>query len=84
MIRSTLDVVDQINQYMCDMNIAKGRTYLSCNSLCKAEPDGENLLEVHTHKFLNSLRLYDFLNHSLTLIKGRCTCYAIAEDKPFS
>ncbi|XP_019184866.1 PREDICTED: uncharacterized protein LOC109179843 [Ipomoea nil] len=31
----TLDVVDQINQYMCDMNTAEGQTYLSCDSLCK-------------------------------------------------
>ncbi|XP_019161175.1 PREDICTED: uncharacterized protein LOC109157791 [Ipomoea nil] len=32
----TLDVVDQINQYMCDMNTTEGQTYLSCDSLCKA------------------------------------------------
>ncbi|XP_031131707.1 uncharacterized protein LOC116033092 [Ipomoea triloba] len=53
----TLDVVDQINQYMCNMNTAEGRTYLSCDSLCKAESDGENLSQVHTPEFLNSLRL---------------------------
>ncbi|XP_019152454.1 PREDICTED: uncharacterized protein LOC109149248 [Ipomoea nil] len=41
----TLDVVDQINQYMCDMNTAEGRTHLSCDSLCKAESDDENLSE---------------------------------------
>ncbi|XP_019159450.1 PREDICTED: uncharacterized protein LOC109156079 [Ipomoea nil] len=39
----TLDVVDQINQYMCDMNTAEGRTYLSCDSLCEEEFDGDNL-----------------------------------------
>ncbi|XP_019179179.1 PREDICTED: uncharacterized protein LOC109174395 [Ipomoea nil] len=41
----TLDV-DQINQYMCDMNTVEGRTYLSCYSLCKAESDGDNLSQV--------------------------------------
>ncbi|XP_019177861.1 PREDICTED: uncharacterized protein LOC109173057 [Ipomoea nil] len=35
----TLDAVDQINRYICDMNTAKGRIYLSCDSLCKAESD---------------------------------------------
>ncbi|XP_019157965.1 PREDICTED: uncharacterized protein LOC109154687 [Ipomoea nil] len=38
-ISPTLDVVDQINQYMCDMNTAEGQIYLSCDSLCKAESD---------------------------------------------
>ncbi|XP_019173292.1 PREDICTED: uncharacterized protein LOC109168891 [Ipomoea nil] len=42
----TLDVVDQINQYMCDMITVEGRTYLSCDSLCKAESDGDNLSQV--------------------------------------
>ncbi|XP_019178356.1 PREDICTED: uncharacterized protein LOC109173570 [Ipomoea nil] len=66
----TLDVVDQINLYMCDMNTAKGRTYLSCDSLCKAESDGDNLSQVHTPEFLNSLRLSGLPNHSLTIKVG--------------
>ncbi|XP_019197943.1 PREDICTED: uncharacterized protein LOC109191747 [Ipomoea nil] len=65
----TLDV-DQINQYMCDMNTAEGRTYLSCDSLCKAESDGDNHSQVHTPEFLNSLRLSGLPNHSLTIKVG--------------
>ncbi|XP_019151942.1 PREDICTED: uncharacterized protein LOC109148664 [Ipomoea nil] len=66
----TLDVVDQINQYMCDMNTAEGRTYLSCDSLCKAESDDDNLSQVHTPEFLNGLRLSGLPNHSLTIKVG--------------
>ncbi|XP_019159661.1 PREDICTED: uncharacterized protein LOC109156261 [Ipomoea nil] len=65
----TLDV-DQINQYMCDMNTAEGRTYLSCDLLCKAESDGDNLSQVHTPEFSNSLRLSGLPNHSLTIKVG--------------
>ncbi|XP_019161036.1 PREDICTED: uncharacterized protein LOC109157639 [Ipomoea nil] len=65
----TLDV-DQINRYMCDMNTAEGRTYLSCDSLCKAESDGDNLSQVHTPEFLNNLRLSGLPNYSLTIKVG--------------
>ncbi|XP_019189692.1 PREDICTED: uncharacterized protein LOC109184103 [Ipomoea nil] len=33
----TLDVVDEVNEYMNGINEAASRTYLSCDSVCKAE-----------------------------------------------
>ncbi|XP_019178518.1 PREDICTED: uncharacterized protein LOC109173689 [Ipomoea nil] len=50
-ISLALDVVDQINQYICDMNITEYRTYLSCDSLCKAELDRKIY---HNYTLLNS------------------------------
>ncbi|XP_031108559.1 ATP-dependent DNA helicase PIF1-like [Ipomoea triloba] len=66
----TLDVVDQVNEYMNNLNQASSKTYLSCDSVCKADTNDNMLAEVHTTEFLNSLKCSGVPNHSLSLKVG--------------
>ncbi|XP_019199139.1 PREDICTED: uncharacterized protein LOC109192887 [Ipomoea nil] len=66
----TLDVVDEVNEYMNGLNQASSITYLSCDSLCKSEANVDMQSEVHTTEFLNSLRCSGVPNHCLTLKVG--------------
>ncbi|XP_019150298.1 PREDICTED: uncharacterized protein LOC109147105 [Ipomoea nil] len=66
----TLDVVDIINQYMNDHNPCEGRTYLSCDSVCKSDFNADMLVDLHTPEFLNGLRCSGVPNHVLTLKIG--------------
>ncbi|XP_019151926.1 PREDICTED: ATP-dependent DNA helicase PIF1-like [Ipomoea nil] len=66
----TLDIVDAVNEYMNDYNNAEGRTYLSCDSVCKSDSNVDMLADLHTAKFLNGLRCSGVPNHSLTLKVG--------------
>ncbi|XP_019151929.1 PREDICTED: uncharacterized protein LOC109148648 [Ipomoea nil] len=63
----TLDIVDAVNEYMNDYNNAEGRTYLSCDSVCKSDSNVDMLADLHTAEFLNGLRCSGVPNHSLTL-----------------
>ncbi|XP_019168340.1 PREDICTED: uncharacterized protein LOC109164044 [Ipomoea nil] len=65
-----LDVVDSINQYMNDHNPAEGKTYLSCDSVCKSDSNVDMLAYLHTPEFLNGLRCSGVPNHALTLKVG--------------
>ncbi|XP_031106347.1 ATP-dependent DNA helicase PIF1-like [Ipomoea triloba] len=66
----TSDVVDQVNEYMNNLNQASSKTYLSCDSVCKADTNDNMLAEVHTTEFLNSLKCSGVPNHSLSLKVG--------------
>ncbi|XP_019157246.1 PREDICTED: uncharacterized protein LOC109153829 [Ipomoea nil] len=66
----TLDVVDNINEYMNEYNTAEGMTYLSCNSVCKSDSNVDMLADLHTPEFLNGLRCSGVPDHSLTLKVG--------------
>ncbi|XP_019178828.1 PREDICTED: ATP-dependent DNA helicase PIF7-like [Ipomoea nil] len=66
----TLDVVDNINEYMNEYNTAEGMTYLSCDSVCKSNSNVDMLADLHTPEFLNVLRCSGVPNHSLTLKVG--------------
>ncbi|XP_019178141.1 PREDICTED: uncharacterized protein LOC109173359 [Ipomoea nil] len=66
----TLDVVDSINQYMNDHNLTEGKTYLSCDSVCKSDSNVDMLADLHTPEFLNGLRCSGVPNHALTLKVG--------------
>ncbi|XP_019195835.1 PREDICTED: uncharacterized protein LOC109189678 [Ipomoea nil] len=66
----TLDVVDAVNQYMNDHNPAEGKTYLSCDSVCKSDANVDMLADLHTPEFLNALRCSGVPNHALTLKVG--------------
>ncbi|XP_019158857.1 PREDICTED: uncharacterized protein LOC109155693 [Ipomoea nil] len=66
----TLDVVDAVNQYMNDHNPAEGKTYLSCDSVCKSDANVDMLADLHTPEFLNALRCSGVPNHDLTLKVG--------------
>ncbi|XP_019163477.1 PREDICTED: uncharacterized protein LOC109159822 [Ipomoea nil] len=66
----TLDVVDEVNEYMNGINQAASMTYLSCDSVCKADSNFDMQSQVQTTEFLNSLRCSGVPNHSLTLKVG--------------
>ncbi|XP_019167885.1 PREDICTED: uncharacterized protein LOC109163589 [Ipomoea nil] len=66
----TLDVVDSINQYMNDHNLAEGKIYLSCDSVCKSDSNVDLLADLHTPEFLNGLRCSGVPNHAVTLKVG--------------
>ncbi|XP_019188283.1 PREDICTED: uncharacterized protein LOC109182587 [Ipomoea nil] len=66
----TLDVVDAVNQYMNDHNPSEGKTYLSCDSVCKSDANVDMLADLHTPEFLNALRCSGVPNHALTLKVG--------------
>ncbi|XP_019195824.1 PREDICTED: uncharacterized protein LOC109189666 [Ipomoea nil] len=66
----TLDVVDAVNQYMNDHNPAEGKTYLSCDFVCKSDANVDMLADLHTPEFLNALRCSGVPNHALTLKVG--------------
>ncbi|XP_019189229.1 PREDICTED: ATP-dependent DNA helicase PIF1-like [Ipomoea nil] len=66
----TLDIVDAVNEYMNDYNNSEGRTYLSCDSVCKSDSNVDMLADLHTPEFLNGLRCSGVPNHSLTLKVG--------------
>ncbi|XP_019177192.1 PREDICTED: uncharacterized protein LOC109172491 [Ipomoea nil] len=66
----TLDVVDAVNQYMNDHNPVEGKTYLSCDSVCKSDSNVDMLANLHTPEFLNALRCSGVPNHALTLKVG--------------
>ncbi|XP_031111962.1 uncharacterized protein LOC116015935 [Ipomoea triloba] len=52
----TLDVVDNINDYMNEMNKGDSKTYVSCDTVGKAYDSGDTLGDLHTPEFLNGLR----------------------------
>ncbi|XP_019172007.1 PREDICTED: uncharacterized protein LOC109167446 [Ipomoea nil] len=66
----TLDVVSAVNEYMSNMHEAESRTYLSCDSVCRAENGDGVLANVHIPEFLNGLKASGIPNHSLTLKVG--------------
>ncbi|XP_031108406.1 uncharacterized protein LOC116012871 [Ipomoea triloba] len=66
----TLDVVDGINDYMNEMNNGDSKTYLSCDTVCKAYDSADTLGDLHTPEFLNGLRCSGIPNHFLTIKVG--------------
>ncbi|XP_019149748.1 PREDICTED: ATP-dependent DNA helicase PIF2-like [Ipomoea nil] len=47
----TLDIVDAVNEYMNDYNNAEGKTYLSCDSVCKSDSNVDMFADLHTPEF---------------------------------
>ncbi|XP_031091160.1 uncharacterized protein LOC115996162 [Ipomoea triloba] len=66
----TLEVVNEVNQYMSNLTQGEGKTYLSSDTTCKADGSSSVLADVHTPKFLNTIRVSGLSNHSVTLKVG--------------
>ncbi|XP_019184265.1 PREDICTED: ATP-dependent DNA helicase PIF1-like [Ipomoea nil] len=66
----TLEVVDEVNEYMRNMNAAESQTYFSSDSVCPVEITPDSVAALHTPEFLNRLKYYSVPNHSLTLKVG--------------
>ncbi|XP_019163585.1 PREDICTED: uncharacterized protein LOC109159928 [Ipomoea nil] len=66
----TLEVVDEVNEYMSSMNVAECRTYFSSDSVCPTENTPDSVVALHTPEFLNELKCSGVSNHSLALKVG--------------
>ncbi|XP_019193106.1 PREDICTED: uncharacterized protein LOC109187373 [Ipomoea nil] len=66
----TLEVVDEVNDYMSTLNDATSRTYLSSDSVCPTENTSDTVAALHTPELLNGLKCSGLPNHSLTLKVG--------------
>ncbi|XP_031091042.1 uncharacterized protein LOC115996037 [Ipomoea triloba] len=66
----TLQVVNEVNEYMSDLTIGEGKTYYSSDTACKADGSSTVLADVHTPEFLNTIRASGLPNHALTLKVG--------------
>ncbi|XP_072052195.1 uncharacterized protein [Arachis hypogaea] len=66
----TLQLVDEINNYMMSLNPAEAQTYLSSDKACPTEPNNDLLASIHTPELLNTIKCSGVPNHELTLKVG--------------
>ncbi|XP_052114247.1 uncharacterized protein LOC127745511 [Arachis duranensis] len=66
----TLQLVDEINQFMMSLNSAEAQTYYSSDKACPTESYNDLLASIHTPEFLNTIRCSGVPNHELTLKVG--------------
>ncbi|XP_025652652.1 uncharacterized protein [Arachis hypogaea] len=66
----TLQVVDEINQFMMSLNPTEAQTYYSSDKACPTESNNDLLASIHTPEFLNTIRCSGVPNHELTLKAG--------------
>ncbi|KAL6530588.1 hypothetical protein OROMI_028477 [Orobanche minor] len=66
----TLDVVDEVNQYMNAQLAGDGRLYLSSDEPCHSNSTTDVINALHTTEFLNEIRSSGVPNHELNLKVG--------------
>ncbi|XP_042055868.1 uncharacterized protein LOC121800363 [Salvia splendens] len=66
----TLEVVDEVNQFMISLDQSQGRVYFSCDSISNSDSTSNGLAEIHSVEFLNSLKCSGTPNHELLLKVG--------------
>ncbi|XP_025692541.1 uncharacterized protein [Arachis hypogaea] len=66
----TLQIVDEINQFMMSLNPTEAQTYYSSDKACPTESNNDLLASIHTPEFLNTIRCSGVPNHELTLKVG--------------
>ena len=66
----TLDVVDEVNQYMTSLDHNQGRVYLSSDSISNLDSTSNGSNEIHSVEFLNNLKCSGTPNHELLLKVG--------------
>ncbi|XP_031090877.1 uncharacterized protein LOC115995869 [Ipomoea triloba] len=69
-LASTLEVVNEVNEYMSNLTEGERKTYLSSDTTCKGDGSSLVLADVHTPEFLNTIRASGLPNHSLILKVG--------------
>ncbi|XP_031121061.1 uncharacterized protein LOC116024306 [Ipomoea triloba] len=77
----TLDVVDDVNEYMSSMNDAIGCTYLSCGSVCPTESIPNVVAGLHTLELLKGFKCSSLPNHCLSL-KVECPIMLLRNIDP--
>ncbi|XP_042041441.1 uncharacterized protein LOC121786909 [Salvia splendens] len=63
----TLEIVDEVNQFMISLDQSQGRVYLSSNSISNSDLTLNGFAEIHTVEFLNNLKYSCTPNHELLL-----------------
>ncbi|XP_016178347.1 ATP-dependent DNA helicase PIF1-like [Arachis ipaensis] len=66
----TLQMMDEINNYMMSLNPAEAKTYYSSDTTCQTEANNDILTSIHTPEFLKTIRCSRVPNHELTLKVG--------------
>ncbi|XP_042051270.1 uncharacterized protein LOC121796497 [Salvia splendens] len=66
----TLDVVDEVNQFMILMDKSQGRVYLSSDSISNSDSTSNCSAEIHYVEFLNNLKCSGTPNHEFMLKVG--------------
>ncbi|CAJ2673035.1 unnamed protein product [Trifolium pratense] len=69
-LASTIEVVDEINDYMLSIMPGEQRDYLSSNSVDMSDVNDPGIYEAITPEFLNSLRTSGLPNHHIKLKIG--------------
>ncbi|XP_042027045.1 uncharacterized protein LOC121774197 [Salvia splendens] len=66
----TLDVVDQVNQFMISMYQSQGRVCLNFDSISNSDSTSNGSTEIHSVEFLNNLKCSSTPNHEVILKVG--------------
>ncbi|XP_029148390.1 uncharacterized protein [Arachis hypogaea] len=66
----TLQIVDELNNYMMSLNPTEAQTYYSSDKACPTESNNDLLASIHTPEFLNTIKCSGVPNHELTLKIG--------------
>ncbi|XP_020979357.1 uncharacterized protein LOC107640493 [Arachis ipaensis] len=66
----TLQIVDELNNYMMSLNPTKAQTYYSSDKACPIDSNNDLLASIHTPEFLNTIKCSGVPNHELTLKIG--------------
>ncbi|XP_042059616.1 uncharacterized protein LOC121804142 [Salvia splendens] len=66
----TLEVVDEVNQFMISLDQSQGRVYFSSDSISNSDSTSNDLAEIQSVEFLNNLKCSGTPNHELLLKVG--------------
>ncbi|XP_042016360.1 uncharacterized protein LOC121764398 [Salvia splendens] len=66
----TLEIVDEVNQFMISLDQSQGRVYFSSDSISNSDSTSNGLAEIHSVRFLNNLKCSGTPNHELLLKVG--------------
>ncbi|MCH85448.1 helicase-like protein, partial [Trifolium medium] len=69
-LASTIEVVDQINNYVLSLIPGESQDYHSCDSIDRSDVNDCEIFETLTPEFLNSLRTSGLPNHKISLKIG--------------
>jgi ATP-dependent DNA helicase PIF1 len=66
----TLEVVQQVNDFVLDIIPGDSKDYLSCDTPCKSDEEHDIQSDWFTSEFLNDIKCSGIPNHRLTLKVG--------------
>ncbi|XP_042031315.1 uncharacterized protein LOC121778095 [Salvia splendens] len=66
----TLEIVDEVNQFMMSLDQSEGCLYLCSDSIANSDSTSGGLAELHSVEFLNNLKCSSTPNHELLLKVG--------------